>query len=290
MTLQRTFVHAVVAAALVAAALPARPQAAAPVAADTVVLRVGATALTRADYERLVLGFDRAAGAPTTGPTPQSEQSAREVARLLAMTEEAQRRKLDQDPKIQALLRVRSYTILANALLADLVVEARADEAGTRALWASQDSGYYDLKVRQILVRHRGAKVEAGATGSQRSPEQAQALIAALHRKIADGASFQAVARASSDDATTRAGGGELPPFTRGAMVAEFERAAFDTPVGGLSAPFKTQYGWHLVQVVERVPFAFERVRSTLEFSRAQARLEQIASSAVQLEMAYFKP
>ena len=266
-------------------------QAAPPVAADAVVMKVAGLSLTKAEYEKLVIGFERAAGAPTTGPGPQSEQSAKEVARLLAMVEEAKARKLDQDPKIAALMRVRGYTILANALLADFVAEARKDEAGTRAMWASEKSQYVDVQVRQILVKHQGAKTDKPeAKPSARTEAQARALAQTLHRRLIGGADFAALAKTSSEDDSTRAKGGEMPAFTRGAMVAEFEQAAFETPVGGISAPFKTAFGWHILQVVERKPFAFERVRSNLEFARARQKIEQIASAAVQLETAYFKP
>lgn len=266
-------------------------QAAPPVAADAVVMKVAGISLTKAEYEKLVIGFERAAGAPTTGPGPQSEQSAKEVARLLAMVEEAKSRKLDQDPKIAALMRVRSYTILANALLAELVAEARKDEAGTRAMWASEKGQFFDVQVRQILVKHQGARSDKPeAKASSRTEAQAKALAQSLHRRLQGGADFAALAKASSEDESSRSKGGELPAFTRGAMVAEFEQAAFETPVGGISAPFKSAYGWHIVQVVERTPFAFERVRSNLEFARARQKLEQIAASAVQLETAYFKP
>ena len=46
-----------------------------PVTDDTVVLRSGDFTLTKADYERLVIGFDRHSGAPITGASPRSSKS-----------------------------------------------------------------------------------------------------------------------------------------------------------------------------------------------------------------------
>ena len=91
------------------ASFPVWPQAATPPATgnDPVVLRVGDYALTKSEYEKLVIGFDRASGAVTSGADAQSMQSGKDVARLLALVSEAQRRKIDQEPKIQALMKVR---------------------------------------------------------------------------------------------------------------------------------------------------------------------------------------
>ena len=269
----------------------AQSAASSALAADTVVLQAGEFKLTKDQYERLGLGFERGVGAVMTGSNPQSPQSGSEVARLLALVSEAQRRKLDQTPRMQELIRVRSYVLMANALLQALVQEARADEAGTRALWESEKNNYIDVVARQVLVRYKGVTVEnAKVTGLNRSEAQALAVARAAQQKLAAGADFAAVAKASSDDEATRLRGGELPAFTRGATQAEFESVAFTLPVGTVSEPFKTKYGYHVIQVAERRPYSFERVRSSLEFVRAQQKMEELGAKGVELNSAYFKP
>ncbi len=46
--------------------------------------------------------------------------------------------------------------------------------------------------------------------------------------------------------------GGDLGYFGRGMMVPEFEQAAFSMPVGQVSEPIKTQFGWHLIKVTDK--------------------------------------
>ena len=256
-----------------------------------VVLRAGTIALTKAEYESLVPGFARASGAPLTGADNQSMKSGQEVARVLALAEEAKRRGIDQDPEVAALMRVRSYVLLTNALFAKLTAEAKSDEAGTRALWESRQSEFVELTARQILIRHQGVAMDKPAVKvTDRSEAQARVLASRVRARVASGMAFDAAAKMYSDDESTRSLGGQLPPFTRGATLGEFEAVAFNLAPGGLSEPFKTKYGYHIVQLVERRPFAFERVRATLEFARASEMIEKIGTTGIELNPAYFKP
>ncbi|MDR2681544.1 MAG: peptidyl-prolyl cis-trans isomerase [Holosporaceae bacterium] len=46
--------------------------------------------------------------------------------------------------------------------------------------------------------------------------------------------------------------GGDLGYFGRGAMVKEFEEVAFATPKGEISKPVKTQFGWHIIKIIDK--------------------------------------
>ncbi len=46
--------------------------------------------------------------------------------------------------------------------------------------------------------------------------------------------------------------GGDLGWATQGMFVAAFEEAMTNTPIGQISTPFKSQFGWHILQVIER--------------------------------------
>ena len=66
---------------------------------------------------------------------------------------------------------------------------------------------------------------------------------------IAGNANFAEEALIESDDLGSARNGGSLGWFGRGRMVAEFENAAFSTPVGGISEPFRSNFGYHIVAV-----------------------------------------
>lgn len=93
---------------------------------------------------------------------------------------------------------------------------------------------------RQEMVRARHILVD--------TREQAEALRA----QILDGADFAQLAREHSTDPGSGPNGGDLGWFGRGVMVAPFEEAAFALPVGRVSEPVETAFGFHLILVEER--------------------------------------
>jgi hypothetical protein len=86
--------------------------------------------------------------------------------------------------------------------------------------------------------------------------EEADAVVGRLNA----GEDFAAVAQQVSLDTGSAANGGDLGPncAARGEFVAEFEQVAFEIPVGTLSDPVQTQFGFHIIKVRERpvLPFA----------------------------------
>jgi peptidyl-prolyl cis-trans isomerase SurA len=83
------------------------------------------------------------------------------------------------------------------------------------------------------------------------SENDARNRLTSLKDRIANGADFAELARLQSDD-TSAARGGDLGWVTPGDVVPEFERAMDALKTGQVSDPFKTPFGWHIVQVLER--------------------------------------
>ncbi len=71
-----------------------------------------------------------------------------------------------------------------------------------------------------------------------------------VRQRLINGEDFAKVAAEVSTDTGTKAKGGDLGWFDKGAMVAEFETAAFGLKVGEISQPVKSQYGYHIIQVL----------------------------------------
>ena len=73
-----------------------------------------------------------------------------------------------------------------------------------------------------------------------------------LRTKIRNGADFNTVAQANSEDPSAKTNGGDLGYFSAFRMVYPFESAAFNTKVGDVSMPFRTRFGYHIVNVVDK--------------------------------------
>jgi peptidyl-prolyl cis-trans isomerase D len=71
-------------------------------------------------------------------------------------------------------------------------------------------------------------------------------------KKAKHGASFEDLAKKDSEDDATKDKGGDLGWIVRGQTVAEFEQAAFTLPKGSISDLVKTQYGFHIIKILDR--------------------------------------
>ena len=122
-------------------------------------------------------------------------------------------------------------------------------------------------------------------TPAPRDDAATLALANELRQRIVDGEDFATLAEQYSDDTTSAVNGGDLGWFGRGAMVTPFEDAAFSLEVGQISEPVKTDFGYHLIEVLEKDP-ARPKEASALEQERAQAYQtwlqEQIAATPVE--------
>ncbi|MDF1673588.1 MAG: peptidylprolyl isomerase, partial [Vicingaceae bacterium] len=97
-----------------------------------------------------------------------------------------------------------------------------------------------------IKTAHIMVKVD---TKSPKSEETQKKKIDELYEKLKAGDEFSSLANQYSDDKNSAKRGGELPEFNAGKMVPEYEDAAFALKNDGdYSAPFKSQYGWHIVK------------------------------------------
>jgi peptidyl-prolyl cis-trans isomerase D len=100
--------------------------------------------------------------------------------------------------------------------------------------------------------------------------------------KAKHGGNFADLAKQNSDD-TTKDKGGDLGWIVRGQTVPEFEAAAFSLPKGSISDLVKTQYGFHIIQVIDRETArtqTLDEVKASIISQLLQEKAEQQAETA----------
>lgn len=119
-------------------------------------------------------------------------------------------------------------------------------------------------------VHARHILVLVGPDATQEEEAAARARAESARTRITAGESFESVAAEVSEDAGTASEGGDLGVFARGDNDPTLDGAAFALEVGAVSEVIRTPFGFHVVQVDEKLP----AVDATFESSRTQLALE----------------
>ena len=134
----------------------------------------------------------------------------------------------------------------------------------------------YERKTQEIRAAHILINVESKA--SPADTLKAYERIMKLRNRIMAGEDFESVARGvgGSDDPSVAQNGGDLGYFSVFQMVYPFENAAYNTPVGEVSMPVRTRFGYHLLKVNDR-----REARGEMRASHIMVRADEKDPNAV---------
>jgi len=152
--------------------------------------------------------------------------------------------------------------VLRSQIAEQLLVQKMNEAVTTDVSVAQEDiQAYYDThvddfkveemrKVRHILFSPRSdPQNTSGATDADWQAAKAEAEK--VRQLIRNGDDFGELAKEYSDDPGTKELGGDLGFISKGMMVPEFENAVWTLDARGVSDPVKTQFGYHIIQVLE---------------------------------------
>ncbi len=138
------------------------------------------------------------------------------------------------------------YNLTESQLRDELKTNIYVEKASAKSVKVSDQDVAGFIKARHILLNTTGATPEERT----KSEEANKAKLVQLTADIKAGTvKFEDAAKQNSEDPGSKEKGGDLGWFKRGAMVAEFDEAAFKLKVGDISEPVKTVYGYHIIQV-----------------------------------------
>jgi peptidyl-prolyl cis-trans isomerase C len=244
-------------------------------AEDDIFARQGDVVLTQAELDAAFARVPEHIRMAVIRDGGKVDQMVQSLLRYKQIAIDASEHEFDQDPEVQARLRVASNQELAEAWLEKVVADAPA--ANYEAIAHERYLAHPEAFLTEEVVDVSHILVEINA---DRTDEEALELANSLRsRLLEDPAQFDALVEEYSDDPGKAANQGRYPQVTRGQMVAPFEETAFSLEEAGqLSSPVKTSFGYHVIRLNRKTPAGpvpFEQVKAQLMQEAREGHLSE---------------
>jgi foldase protein PrsA len=155
--------------------------------------------------------------------------------------------------------------VLSDKIYAAITKDVAVTDAQIKAYYDSNKQQYQQGESRE--VRHILVKTKP--------------LADEIHAKLRNGADFAKLAKRYSEDTASKAEGGNFTAF-EGKTVAPFDKFVFDAATGDLSRPIKTEFGWHVIEVLEDVKPPSAQPLADVRESIESTLLQQKQNEALQ--------
>lgn len=269
-----------------------KPAAAPAAGTDPIVIAAGDVAIRQSEFEQALQTLPEQYQQYAMGAGKR--QFAEDYLRMKMLAAQGMKAGLDKSADVVAQLNLMRENLVANAQLKKIEDEIKVSDDDLKKAYDANKNQYEQVKARHILVAFKGSPA-AQQGKPELTEEQAKAKADDLRKQIVGGAKFEELAQKESDDVGSGAQGGDLGEFSRGQMVPEFEKAAFEAKVGDVTPVVRTQFGYHIIKVDAHGSTAFEEVKATLDRTerqkRLQAELEKMKTAAkATFNETYFAP
>ncbi|MFC1811301.1 peptidylprolyl isomerase [Thermodesulfobacteriota bacterium] len=162
----------------------------------------------------------------------------------------------------------------------EFVQKVKVSEKEVKAYYASHPDMF--KAPEQVRVRHILIKADPGTEKSKKS--KARKKIEDVQKKLRKGGDFEALAKEYSEG-PSNVKGGDIGYRSRGQLVKPFEEAAFSLPPGKVSDIVETQYGYHLIEVIDKKPesiVAYEQVKEKLQDYLKQKKVREKVTGQIE--------
>lgn len=201
--------------------------------------------------------------------TLQNEKVRLQVVALTADRFRDQVTVTDEDVASYFETREADYLVDEQRTIRMLLLDRDLAQAELTVLPADLQRYYNDnISLYQTPEEIRASHILLNTAGKEEATVRAQAED--LLKQLEAGADFAMLATEFSEDTGTAINGGDLDYFSRGRMVPEFETAAFALEPGQTSSIVQTQYGFHIIKLVDRKP------AETQPFADVQPQIEDL--------------
>jgi len=254
-------------ALLIAAATPLRAQDAAK---DPVVATVNGTEIHESD---LAVAELEAGQIPPMSEDAKKDYLVQFMADMILVTKAAEAKKIDDQPAFKRRLEFARKKLLMEDLLQSVAKDAQTDAAMQKVYDEAVGKlpEEQEVHARHVLFR--------AAAGDEKAAKEAEAKAKAVIARLNKGEDFAKIASELTEDPSGKANGGDLGYFAKEQMVPEFATVAFSLDKGKVSAPVKTQFGWHVIKVEDK------RTKAKPKFEDVKPQIEQFVARKAQADM-----
>jgi peptidyl-prolyl cis-trans isomerase C len=265
------------------AKMPAQPdiKASQPVTSDPVIISYGTTQIHQSEFEAAVKTLPPEYQAFAQGSGKKA--FAEDYVRMKMLASEAEKNGLEKNPDVAAQLLLMRANALANAEMTRMELAIAVPDDEIQSAYDAKKPTLEQARARHILIAFKGSPA-ARPGAKELTEEEAKAKAEEIRQKLVAGADFAETAKKESDDVASGEHGGELGTFSKGRMVPEFEKAAFEGKVGEISPIIRTQFGFHILQVEERKTQSLDELKPQLlqdiRQKKMQEMLENMKNSA----------
>jgi peptidyl-prolyl cis-trans isomerase C len=258
MSLPHRFAARILGAVALAALLTA-PIASRAEDSDPVLARANGVDIRQSDLA--LAEEDIGSAMPQMGADQKRNYLITYLADVIILAQAADQHQLANRGDVKQRIEFERHKALMEALLQDAGKAAMTDDALHKVYDEAikQTPNEEEVHARHILV----------ATEGEAKDIQAQ---------LKNGADFAKLAKEKSKDPGA-AEGGDLGYFTKEQMVPEFADVAFKLDKGQISDPVKTQFGWHIIQVLDK------RTKPTPSYDQVKSQLENYVARRAQADL-----
>ena len=237
---------------------------------NPVVATVNGTEIRQND---LVVAEEEAGQLPPMSPDAKKDYLVQFMADMILITKAAEEKKIGDDAAFKKKLEFARNKLLMEGLLASVATTALTEPA-MRAVYddaVGKLPPEEEAHARHILFR--------AAAGDEKADKEAEAKAKAVVARLGKGEDFQKVANELTEDPSGKSNGGDLGYFTKEQMVPEFAVVAFSQDKGKVSAPVKTQFGWHVIKTEDK------RSKPKPSFEDVKPQIEQFVARKAQADL-----
>lgn len=201
------------------------------------------------------------------------EKSAKNFMLYKALAKNAEKLGLDKSSEVQKLIEMSKQRVLGMVYLAYYLDNIELPDFDSIALENYTLNKNQFMQAEAVSAQH----ILINFNGSE---EKSHLIAKDIQEKVIQAKqSFSDLAKKYSNDPSAKENGGDLGFFDKNQMVPEFSKVAFSLKIGEVSQPVKSQFGWHIIQVLDKKPakqLSFSEVKESL-ISQAEQEFKENA-------------